>query len=51
MKANGCIIFVSGLEDGTWYVPNIPRGAREDVDRNHSEAGRMFLEKQLEGIQ
>lgn len=49
VKANGCIIFVSGLEDGTLVVcSKHSTGPREDVDRNHSEAGRMFLEKQLE---
>ncbi|CAI4043654.1 tRNA ligase SKDI_10G1290 [Saccharomyces kudriavzevii IFO 1802] len=48
VKANGCIIFISGLEDGTLVVcSKHSTGPREDVDRNHAEAGEKQLLKQL----
>ncbi|CAI4061112.1 hypothetical protein N7582_001800 [Saccharomyces uvarum] len=48
IKANGCIIFISGLEDGTLVIcSKHSTGPREDVDRNHAEAGEKHLLKQL----
>ncbi|SCU98293.1 LADA_0H11936g1_1 [Lachancea dasiensis] len=49
VKENGCIIFVSGLEDGTLLIcSKHSTGARDDTDRNHSIAGEKFLAKQLQ---
>ncbi|CUS21142.1 LAQU0S02e06920g1_1 [Lachancea quebecensis] len=49
VKENGCIIFVSGLEDGSLVVcSKHSTGERDDTDRNHSIAGENFLKKQLE---
>lgn len=51
LKANGCIIFVSGLEDGSLVVcSKHSTGPRDDVDRNHAEAGEQFLREQLERV-
>ncbi|SCV00166.1 LANO_0F05534g1_1 [Lachancea nothofagi CBS 11611] len=48
VKENGCIIFISGLQDGTLLVcSKHSTGARDDIDRNHSVAGEKFLECQL----
>lgn len=48
IKANGCIIFISGLEDGTLVVcSKHSTGPRADVDRNHAEAGEKQLLRQL----
>ncbi|CCF55588.1 hypothetical protein KAFR_0A01500 [Kazachstania africana CBS 2517] len=48
VKANGCIIFISGLEDGELVVcSKHSTGFRDDVDRNHAEAGEKFLIEQL----
>ncbi|KAG0668035.1 hypothetical protein C6P45_005125 [Maudiozyma exigua] len=49
VKSNGCIIFISALEDGTIVVcSKHSTGARDDVDRNHAIAGQDFLMKQFE---
>ncbi|GMM58204.1 tRNA ligase [Maudiozyma humilis] len=48
VKSNGCIIFISALEDGTLVVcSKHSTGPRDDVDRNHALAGQEFLMKQL----
>lgn len=48
VKANGCIIFISGLEDGSLVVCSKHiTGPRDDIDRNHAEAGERVLLKQL----
>lgn len=48
LKSNGCIIFISGLADGTLVVcSKHSTGARTDVDRNHAESGKSFLLSQL----
>ncbi|CCK73538.1 tRNA ligase NDAI_0G05550 [Naumovozyma dairenensis CBS 421] len=48
IKANGCIIFISGLEDGSLVVCSKHSvGPRDDTDRNHAEAGEKFLLRQL----
>ncbi|KAH3673570.1 hypothetical protein WICMUC_003677 [Wickerhamomyces mucosus] len=47
-KENGCIILISGLQDGTLIVcSKHSTGTREDVDRNHAISGQGFLIKQL----
>lgn len=52
LKSNGCIIFISGLADGTLVVcSKHSTGARTDVDRNHAESGKAFLLKQLAEIE
>ncbi|KAG7839342.1 hypothetical protein KL942_003704 [Ogataea angusta] len=49
VKANGCIVFISGLEDGTLVVcSKHSTGYREDLTRNHALAAQTALEKQLE---
>ncbi|CAG62457.1 uncharacterized protein GVI51_M02959 [Nakaseomyces glabratus] len=51
LKANGCIIFVSGMADGTLVVcSKHSTGPRDDVDRNHADAGEQFLLSQLKSI-
>lgn len=48
LKSNGCIIFISGLDDGTLIVcSKHSTGPRNDVDRNHAEYGREYLLKLL----
>lgn len=49
VKSNGCIIFISALEDGTIVVcSKHSTGARDDVDKNHAIAGQDYLMKQFE---
>uniref|UniRef100_UPI00406D52A7 tRNA ligase n=1 Tax=Thermochaetoides thermophila TaxID=209285 RepID=UPI00406D52A7 len=51
LKENGCIIFISGLEDGTLLVcSKHSTGDRSDVALSHSSAGEKHLEAQLERI-
>ncbi|EDO15454.1 hypothetical protein Kpol_463p3 [Vanderwaltozyma polyspora DSM 70294] len=48
LKTNGCIIFISALKDGTLVVcSKHSTGDRDDSDRNHAEAGELYLRKQL----
>lgn len=48
LKSNGCIIFVSGLENGSLVVcSKHSTGPRDDVNKNHALAGEMKLEEQL----
>lgn len=48
LKENGCIIFITGLEDGTLVVCSKHSvGVRDDVNKNHAIAGENFLRKQL----
>lgn len=48
VKANGCIIFIAGLQDGSLVVcSKHSTGPRDDVNRNHAEAGEKFLLEQL----
>lgn len=48
VKANGCIIFIAGLEDGSLVVcSKHSTGPRDDINRNHAEAGETFLLDQL----
>ncbi|AGO13246.1 AaceriAFR099Cp [[Ashbya] aceris (nom. inval.)] len=49
LKENGCIIFIAGRPDGEIVVcSKHSTGSRDDVERNHAEAGEQFLLKQLE---
>lgn len=51
LKENGCIIFVSGLEDGTLLVcSKHSTGERTDVAVSHASAGEMRLERQLAAV-
>ncbi|KEZ46744.1 tRNA ligase 1 [Scedosporium apiospermum] len=51
LKENGCIIFISGLEDGTLLVcSKHSTGERGDVDVSHAKAGEQHIEKQLAAI-
>ncbi|MCJ1356606.1 MAG: hypothetical protein MMC33_006601 [Icmadophila ericetorum] len=50
VKENGCIIFISGLEDGTLLVcSKHSTGARPDTDLSHAQAGDKWVDKQLAG--
>ncbi|CCE28358.1 related to tRNA ligase [Claviceps purpurea 20.1] len=48
LKENGCIIFLSGLEDGTLLVcSKHSTGERDGIQVSHSSAGERHLERQL----
>lgn len=51
LKENGCIIFLSGLEDGTLLVcSKHSTGEREDANLSHAIAGERLVEKQLAAL-
>lgn len=51
LKENGCIIFVSGLADGTLLVTSKhSTGSRGDGEASHAVAGEVRLEKQLQRL-
>lgn len=51
VKENGCIIFMSGLEDGTLLVcSKHSTGARQDADVSHAIAGERWAKKHLESV-
>ncbi|KAG8412378.1 trna ligase [Metarhizium acridum] len=51
LKENGCIIFVSGLDDGTLLVcSKHSTGDRDDIQVSHASAGERRLERQLSAI-
>lgn len=51
VKENGCIIFMSGLEDGTLLVcSKHSTGARADVEQSHAVAGEKWIEKHLQSV-
>ncbi|KAL2120936.1 hypothetical protein VTJ04DRAFT_4963 [Mycothermus thermophilus] len=51
LKENGCIIFISGLEDGTLLVcSKHSTGERNDANQSHSSVGERHLERQLERL-
>lgn len=51
LKENGCIIFLSGLEDGTLLVcSKHSTGDRSDVDLSHAAAGERHVERQLQAL-
>ncbi|KAK6544378.1 hypothetical protein TWF694_001078 [Orbilia ellipsospora] len=48
MKENGCIIFISGLPDGTLLVcSKHSTGTRGDATKSHSAVGDQWIDKQL----
>ena len=51
VKENGCIIFISGLEDGTLLVcSKHSTGPRGDADLSHAIAGEKWVDKHLAAI-
>ena len=51
LKENGCIIFISGLEDDTLLVcSKHSTGDRSDVTVSHASAGQVRLEQQLAAV-
>ena len=51
LKENGCIIFISGLEDGTLLVcSKHSTGDRSDVEISHAAAGEKWIDTQLANI-
>jgi tRNA ligase len=48
VKENGCIIFISGLEDGTLLVcSKHSTGTRADTDVSHAKAGEKWVDRHL----
>ncbi|KAL1980565.1 hypothetical protein VTN96DRAFT_3971 [Rasamsonia emersonii] len=51
VKENGCIIFMSGLEDGTLLVcSKHSTGGRQDTPLSHAQAGERWVERHLNAI-
>lgn len=51
VKENGCIIFISGLENDRLLVcSKHSTGARSDVELSHAIAGERWVEKQLASL-
>ncbi|KAL1840674.1 hypothetical protein VTJ49DRAFT_224 [Mycothermus thermophilus] len=51
LKENGCIIFISGLEDDTLLVcSKHSTGERGDANLSHASVGERHLERQLERL-
>lgn len=51
LKENGCIIFISGLEDDTLLVcSKHSTGDRKDANHSHASIGERHIEKQLQSI-
>ncbi|KAI1074063.1 tRNA ligase [Whalleya microplaca] len=51
LKENGCIIFISGLEDDTLLVcSKHSTGNRSDIQVSHASAGESWVDKQLATI-
>ena len=51
VKENGCIIFLSGLEDGTLLVcSKHSTGYRLDTDVSHAKAGEQWVDKHLASV-
>ncbi|EFQ36048.1 fungal tRNA ligase adenylyltransferase [Colletotrichum graminicola M1.001] len=51
LKENGCIIFISGLEDGSLLVcSKHSTGERGDSEISHAIAGERMIEKQLAAL-
>ncbi|KAI5855748.1 RNA ligase-domain-containing protein [Tricharina praecox] len=51
VKENGCIIFISGLPDGTLLVcSKHSTGAREETEASHAIVGERWVDKQLAQI-
>ncbi|KAI8962982.1 tRNA ligase [Daldinia sp. FL1419] len=51
LKENGCIIFISGLEDGSLLIcSKHSTGDRSDAEVSHASAGERWVDKQLATI-
>ncbi|KAK5634497.1 hypothetical protein RRF57_010210 [Xylaria bambusicola] len=51
LKENGCIIFISGLEDDTLLVcSKHSTGDRSDIEVSHASVGERWVDKQLATI-
>ncbi|KAL1964261.1 hypothetical protein VTN77DRAFT_7081 [Rasamsonia byssochlamydoides] len=51
VKENGCIIFMSGLEDGTLLVcSKHSTGTRQDTPLSHAQAGEQWVERHLSAV-
>ncbi len=51
VKENGCIIFISGLDDETLLVcSKHSTGPREDVSQSHASTGEKWIDRQLESL-
>lgn len=51
VKENGCIIFISGLEDGTLLVcSKHSTGARSDVAQSHAVVGEKWVKHHVESV-
>jgi tRNA ligase len=51
LKENGCIIFISGLPDGSLLVcSKHSTGPREDAGLSHAVAGERWVDRQLKAI-
>lgn len=51
VKENGCIIFMSGLEDGTLLVcSKHSTGARQDVEKSHAVVGEKWIERHVASV-
>lgn len=51
VKENGCIIFISGLEDGTLLVcSKHSTGSRQDMEMSHAEVGRAWVRKHVQSV-
>ena len=51
LKENGCIIFISGLHDGSLLVcSKHSTGPRDDTSLSHAMAGERWVDKQLKAI-
>ncbi|PTU22472.1 hypothetical protein P175DRAFT_0521629 [Aspergillus ochraceoroseus IBT 24754] len=48
VKENGCIIFISGLEDGSLLVcSKHSTGGRSDTDLSHAQAGEQWIKRHV----
>lgn len=51
VKENGCIIFISGLEDGSLLVcSKHSTGARADVEQSHAMQGEKWVKRHLASV-
>lgn len=51
VKENGCIIFMSGLEDGTLLVcSKHSTGARDDASQSHALVGEKWIKRHVESV-
>ena len=51
VKENGCIIFMSGMEDGTLLVcSKHSTGVRTDVSASHAQVGEQWAERHVQAV-